>query len=183
MEEITTECWRYFLNVKAQVPLFLLVAERLKEISRYGLTSTFTLHTLEKRKNSKEVNWYYIWYLSKVLEDLDIPEELRDMFISIPEEKFRIDISSTEIRKNHGLWYITYFKADLGWFSTTIEGTNESFHITRAMFNSKDYTCMLVKHSASILDAKRHWMMNQVVLAIFLAEPIVDAFYALYTCT
>jgi hypothetical protein len=41
--------------------------------------------------------------LSKVLEDLDIPEELRDMFISIPEEKFRIDISSTEIRKSHGL--------------------------------------------------------------------------------
>jgi hypothetical protein len=41
--------------------------------------------------------------LSKVLEDLDIPEELRDMFISIPEEKFCIDISSTEIRKSHGL--------------------------------------------------------------------------------
>ncbi|XP_039848583.1 uncharacterized protein LOC120707681 isoform X2 [Panicum virgatum] len=35
----------------------------------------------------------------KVLEDLDIPKELRDMFISIPEEKFRMDISSTEIRK------------------------------------------------------------------------------------
>jgi len=41
--------------------------------------------------------------LSKVLEDLDIPEELRDMLISIPEEKFRIDISSTEIRKSQGL--------------------------------------------------------------------------------
>ncbi|KAJ1284876.1 hypothetical protein BS78_03G238900 [Paspalum vaginatum] len=39
----------------------------------------------------------------KVLEDLDIPEELRDMFISIPEEKFRMDISSTEIRKSQGL--------------------------------------------------------------------------------
>ncbi|XP_042982472.1 uncharacterized protein LOC122311821 isoform X2 [Carya illinoinensis] len=36
----------------------------------------------------------------KVLEDLDIPEELRDMFISIPEERFRMDISSTEIRKS-----------------------------------------------------------------------------------
>ncbi|PQM34768.1 uncharacterized protein Pyn_39367 [Prunus yedoensis var. nudiflora] len=35
----------------------------------------------------------------KVLEDFDIPEELRDMFISIPEEKFRMDLSSTEIRK------------------------------------------------------------------------------------
>ncbi|KAG9450523.1 hypothetical protein H6P81_010488 [Aristolochia fimbriata] len=35
----------------------------------------------------------------KVLEDLDIPQEIRDMFISIPEDKFRMDISSTEIRK------------------------------------------------------------------------------------
>ncbi|CAL8995028.1 unnamed protein product [Prunus brigantina] len=35
----------------------------------------------------------------KVLEDFDIPEELGDMFISIPEEKFRMDLSSTEIRK------------------------------------------------------------------------------------
>jgi len=39
----------------------------------------------------------------KVLEDLDIPKELRDMFISIPEETFRMDISSTEIRKSQGL--------------------------------------------------------------------------------
>ncbi|KAL1208270.1 hypothetical protein V5N11_034983 [Cardamine amara subsp. amara] len=38
----------------------------------------------------------------KVLEDLDIPEEIIDMFISIPAEKFRMDISSTEIRKNKG---------------------------------------------------------------------------------
>ncbi|KAI8539042.1 hypothetical protein RHMOL_Rhmol09G0150400 [Rhododendron molle] len=38
----------------------------------------------------------------KVLEDFEIPEELRDMFIPIPPESFRIDISSTEIRKNKG---------------------------------------------------------------------------------
>ncbi|XP_019102121.1 PREDICTED: uncharacterized protein LOC104789884 isoform X3 [Camelina sativa] len=38
----------------------------------------------------------------KVLEDLDIPKEIVDMFISIPAEKFRMDISSTEIRKNQG---------------------------------------------------------------------------------
>uniref|UniRef100_A0A7N1A2T2 Cytidyltransferase-like domain-containing protein n=1 Tax=Kalanchoe fedtschenkoi TaxID=63787 RepID=A0A7N1A2T2_KALFE len=38
----------------------------------------------------------------KVLEDLDIPEELLDMFISIPAEKFRMDISSTELRKKQG---------------------------------------------------------------------------------
>ncbi|BAD82489.1 unknown protein [Oryza sativa Japonica Group] len=38
----------------------------------------------------------------KVLEDLDIPVELREMFISIPEEKFRMDISSTDIRKKQG---------------------------------------------------------------------------------
>ncbi|XP_010279361.2 PREDICTED: uncharacterized protein LOC104613296 isoform X1 [Nelumbo nucifera] len=39
----------------------------------------------------------------KVLEDFDIPRELQDMFISIPEEKFRMDISSTEIRKRQGM--------------------------------------------------------------------------------
>ncbi|XP_031251815.1 uncharacterized protein LOC116109725 isoform X6 [Pistacia vera] len=36
----------------------------------------------------------------KVLEDFDIPETLQDMFVPIPAEKFRMDISSTEIRKN-----------------------------------------------------------------------------------
>lgn len=35
----------------------------------------------------------------QVLEDFDIPEELKDMFISIPAERFRVDLSSTEIRK------------------------------------------------------------------------------------
>ncbi|KMZ71815.1 hypothetical protein ZOSMA_174G00110 [Zostera marina] len=35
----------------------------------------------------------------KVLEDVDIPENLKDMFISIPENIFRMDISSTDIRK------------------------------------------------------------------------------------
>ncbi|XP_065881201.1 uncharacterized protein [Euphorbia lathyris] len=35
----------------------------------------------------------------KVLEDLEIPEVLKDMFVPIPAEKFRMDISSTEIRK------------------------------------------------------------------------------------
>lgn len=37
-----------------------------------------------------------------VLEDLVIPKELKDMFISIPQEKFRMDISSTEIRESSG---------------------------------------------------------------------------------
>ncbi|KAJ4767882.1 Nucleotidylyl transferase superfamily protein [Rhynchospora pubera] len=35
----------------------------------------------------------------KVLDDCEIPEELREMFISIPEDKFRVDISSTELRQ------------------------------------------------------------------------------------
>nr|AAM61440.1 unknown [Arabidopsis thaliana] len=38
----------------------------------------------------------------KVLEDVDIPEEIIDMFISIPADIFRMDISSTEIRKKQG---------------------------------------------------------------------------------
>ncbi|XP_037497364.1 uncharacterized protein LOC105636929 [Jatropha curcas] len=38
----------------------------------------------------------------KVLEDFNVPEMLKDMFISIPAELFRMDISSTEIRKSQG---------------------------------------------------------------------------------
>ncbi|KAL3636052.1 hypothetical protein CASFOL_020599 [Castilleja foliolosa] len=36
----------------------------------------------------------------KVLDDFNIPGELRDMFVPIPPEKFRMDISSTEMRGN-----------------------------------------------------------------------------------
>ena len=107
MEEITIDCWRYFSNVKAQVPLFLLVAERLKEFLRYEFTSTFSLHTFGERKRGHLILYIHATCL-KVLEDLDIPKELRDMFISIPEEKFRMDISSTEIRKSQGLWFTKY---------------------------------------------------------------------------
>ncbi|XP_022726870.1 uncharacterized protein LOC111282861 isoform X2 [Durio zibethinus] len=39
----------------------------------------------------------------KVLEDFDIPEVLRDMFVSIPAERFSMDISSTQIRKGSGM--------------------------------------------------------------------------------
>lgn len=39
----------------------------------------------------------------QVLDDFDVPEELKDMFISIPAEQFRVDISSTEIRKRSGM--------------------------------------------------------------------------------
>ncbi|XP_021298896.1 uncharacterized protein LOC110427674 isoform X2 [Herrania umbratica] len=39
----------------------------------------------------------------KVLEDLDIPEDLRDMFVSIPAERFQMDVSSSEIRKSRGM--------------------------------------------------------------------------------
>lgn len=38
----------------------------------------------------------------KVLSDFDVPEQLRDMFLSIPEGLFRMDISSTEIRAKLG---------------------------------------------------------------------------------
>ncbi|KAL6505767.1 hypothetical protein OROHE_023146 [Orobanche hederae] len=39
----------------------------------------------------------------KVVDDFDIPGELRDMFVPIPPEKFRMDISSTEIRRSQGI--------------------------------------------------------------------------------
>lgn len=42
-------------------------------------------------------------YIFQVLEDFDIPEEIKDMFVSIPEESFRMDISSTELRKTRGM--------------------------------------------------------------------------------
>lgn len=51
-------------------------------------------------------NLYVFFFLAflKVLEDFDIPEVLKDMFVSIPAEQFRMDISSTEIRKRSGMW-------------------------------------------------------------------------------
>lgn len=39
----------------------------------------------------------------KVLEDFDVPEELKGLFIPIPADTFRMDISSTEIRKSRGM--------------------------------------------------------------------------------
>ena len=39
----------------------------------------------------------------QVLDDFDVPEELKDVFISIPPEQFRVDISSTEMRKRSGM--------------------------------------------------------------------------------
>ncbi|KAG7563795.1 Cytidyltransferase-like domain [Arabidopsis suecica] len=38
----------------------------------------------------------------KVLDDIEIPKEISSMFTSIPAETFRMDISSTELRKNQG---------------------------------------------------------------------------------
>jgi hypothetical protein len=55
---------------------------------------------LERSRNNLTL---YTLLVLKVLEDLDIPGELRDMFISIPEEKFRLDISSTELRNTQKL--------------------------------------------------------------------------------
>ncbi|MBX9679598.1 MAG: hypothetical protein K2X38_12600 [Gemmataceae bacterium] len=36
------------------------------------------------------------------LEDLDIPAAWRDLFLGIPETRFRLDLSSTELRRKHG---------------------------------------------------------------------------------
>ncbi|GAB2226618.1 hypothetical protein Droror1_Dr00022431 [Drosera rotundifolia] len=36
----------------------------------------------------------------KVLDDIEIPDALKDMFIPIPAERFRVDISSTQIRRS-----------------------------------------------------------------------------------
>ena len=36
----------------------------------------------------------------KTVSDVQIPEKFTSMFTEIPEDKFRIDLSSTELRKN-----------------------------------------------------------------------------------
>ena len=36
------------------------------------------------------------------LEDLDIPAPWHDLFLGIPETRFRLDLSSTELRRKHG---------------------------------------------------------------------------------
>jgi hypothetical protein len=38
----------------------------------------------------------------KVLDDHEIPKEISTMFTSISADTFRMDISSTELRKNQG---------------------------------------------------------------------------------
>jgi len=42
-------------------------------------------------------------YVVQVLDDIDVPEELKGMFVSIPAEQFRMDISSTELRNRSGM--------------------------------------------------------------------------------
>jgi hypothetical protein len=34
------------------------------------------------------------------LEDIDLPDIYKDLFINLPQEKFRADLSSTELREN-----------------------------------------------------------------------------------
>jgi hypothetical protein len=36
----------------------------------------------------------------KQLSDIEVPPELLDLFAAIPEERFRVDLSSTELRAN-----------------------------------------------------------------------------------
>jgi hypothetical protein len=49
-------------------------------------------NNLVKVKSSNKLSMGKFARKSKVFDDLDIPEELREMFISIPDKKFRIDI-------------------------------------------------------------------------------------------
>lgn len=88
------------MDVEEQDALSLWVVVTLMEYSR---CVTEMIDTLEFISLSYvAIDFVYCWYFTtwQVLEDFDIPELLRDMFISIPPESFRMDISSTEIRKN-----------------------------------------------------------------------------------
>ncbi|KAL2895498.1 putative nicotinate-nucleotide adenylyltransferase [Bienertia sinuspersici] len=48
---------------------------------------------------NQNVHLYGFAYIMQVLEDIDVPDILKDMFIPIPADKFRMDISSTELRE------------------------------------------------------------------------------------
>ena len=140
MEEITIECWRYFSNVKAQVPLFLLVAERLKEFLRYEFTSTFSLHTFGEKKR-RSFDTVYTCYLfegpwgfrhSKRAErhvHLHTRGKVsHGYFIYWNKEEARALI--------YQIWSYYYSTAGSRWFSTTIEGTYECLQIIHENFSS-----------------------------------------------
>lgn len=97
MLEILLEC-------KNTGTTFLVGGRNIEGVFKVCIHCSFhLLHPLENKVWS-----YTSLFILKVLEDLDIPVELREMFNSIPEEKFRMDISSTDIRKKQGPWCIKH---------------------------------------------------------------------------
>jgi hypothetical protein len=89
------------LRCKSTGTNFLVGGRKIEGVFKVWihLNDFFYTH-LERSRNNLTL---YTLLVLKVLEDLDIPGELRDMFISIPEEKFRLDISSTELRNTQKL--------------------------------------------------------------------------------
>ena len=96
------------LECKSTGTTFLVGGRKIEGVFKVWIhLDIFFTHIWREKKGGHLILYIHATCL-KVLEDLDIPKELRDMFISIPEEKFRMDISSTEIRKSQGLWFIKY---------------------------------------------------------------------------
>jgi hypothetical protein len=89
------------LRCKSTGTNFLVGGRKIEGVFKVWihLNDFFYTH-LERSRNNLTL---YTLLVLKVLEDLDFPGELRDMFISIPEEKFRLDISSTELRNTQKL--------------------------------------------------------------------------------
>ncbi len=77
-------------------------AARLVAPRFYGNTSVGVEESLEHLR-SKGVTFLVAGRSSKddfkTLDDIEIPDQYRDMFSEIPEESFKMDISSTELRK------------------------------------------------------------------------------------
>ncbi|KAE8672982.1 hypothetical protein F3Y22_tig00111832pilonHSYRG00071 [Hibiscus syriacus] len=58
---------------------------------------------IETLSGCKRTGCIFIVAGRNVLEDFDVPEVLKDMFVPMPAERFRMDVSSTEIRKSRGI--------------------------------------------------------------------------------
>ena len=146
MEEITIECWRYFSNVKAQVPLFLLVVERLKEFSRYEFTSTFSLHTFGERKRGHLILYIHATCLEGPWGFRHSKRAERHVHLHTRgkvSHGYFIYWNKEEARALiYQIWSYYYSTAGSRWFSTTIEGTYECLQITCAVFSSLRTPCV-----------------------------------------
>ena len=107
---ILTRCPR-FLD-KAQLfigPHFVVgydTAERLVDSRYYGNSDVRMQESLERLQRDGTIIWVAGRLVNdcfKTLNDITLPEGLEDLFKSVTQDQFRIDISSTQIRSTNSL--------------------------------------------------------------------------------